>query len=337
MALTTITAKQAAYVTRKLLKVGEVNDIYGNMGVAPLPRKDTVPAHASTNAKWRRYEHLPTTPKVLVEGVTGDASTLTPTDLDVTLVQYGDYVILTDLSVDTVEDPLLSITGERQGDQAIAWLNTIREGVLVAGTTVSYANGSARTDVNTLLTKALVDKMTRTLSLNKARKLTKILAATQGYNTTPIPASYIGVVSTWVRYDIENTIGESGGYTPGEKYSQSTALMPGEFGKLGQCRFKENPDMDFIEDGGGNKGATHKSTTGVKEDVFFTLIFGEESYGIVQFGGYGGKDGVKSYVETSGGTSDPLHQRNTVGFKFMQNCKRLNELWFGRIETGATA
>lgn len=338
MAVTTISARQSAFVTRVLLKASETQDIYGVAGTPPAPRKDTIPAHASTTCQWRRYENQSTTPKVLTEGVTPDAGSQTYTDITVTLTQFGDFVILSDISVDTVEDPILAITGQRQGEQAINWMNQVRYGVIKAGTTYMYANGTARTDVNTLLTQTLIEKATRTLAINKARKFTKMLAATAGYNTSPIPASYIGFCSSYTAYNIRNTIGETNGFVPVEKYAKTAYMRENEIGKVGQVRFIEDPDQAYWDSAGAAKGVTgYKTTDDVSLDVFGTVICGEEAYGIVMFGGYGGKDGVKSYVETSGGTSDPLHQRNTVGWKTMQAAKILNDSNMIRIEHCVTA
>jgi N4-gp56 family major capsid protein len=336
MAVTSISAKQAAWVAKALLSTAKTQDIYGAVGEPPIPNRASVPAHNSTSALFRKYENLPTTPKVLAEGVTPDAALLTKTDITLPLTQFGDYVILSDISVDSVEDPLLSVTGERQGEQAINWLNQIRLGKIIAGTTIAYANGAQRTDVNTLISAVLIDKMARTLNLNKARKITKVLAATQGYNTMPIPATYVGFCSTYTCYDLKNTITESGGFTPAHKYANMKLIRENEYGAVGLVRFIEDPDMTSWADGGGAKGVGHKSTGGVKEDVFPTLIVGQEAYGILMFGGYSGKDGIKTYVETSGGTADPLHQRNTVGWKTMQGGGILNDNWIGRIEHGVT-
>lgn len=341
MNLTTVSARQSAFLSRTMLMVAEYMDIYGGMGVPPNPRKEKIPMHKTKTIQWRRYEQMSRKTTPIVEGVTPDASTGTYTDYTATLSQYGDYIILTDVSLDTAEDPLLSIFGERMGDAAIGSVNLIREGVLIAGTNVMYSptTGSARTDVTGLITKAIIQKAVRTLSLQKGRRLTRILSATQGYNTTPIPPTYIGVCSTYVKYDMEETIGESGGFVPMEKYSNSSAIFGGEFGKLGHVRWKENEDMTYWADAGGNVTAGHKSTSSVKEDVFPNLIFAKEAYGIVPFGGYTGRDGIESIVKKKGssGVTDALDQRASVGYKTMQTAKILNENWMIRIETGATA
>jgi N4-gp56 family major capsid protein len=338
----TISARASNYVTRKLLEVAEYRDIYGVIGTSPVPRKDKLPMNASKTVQWRRYEHLPLISAPTAEGVTPDSSTVTVTDLTQALTQFVGYVVLSDLSIETTEDPQLSIWGERQGDQAVRSMTKVREGVLMGGTSITYSNGSARNQLNTTITKASITITERTLALAMARRLTKLLTASQGYNTTPIPASYFAVCSTWVKYDLENTIGETNGWKPIEKYSNQ-AGVPGEFGSLGRVRFIEHEEMTFFPDAGTTKGSGHKSTGGTLEDVFATLVFGEESFGITMFGGYNGKgkgyDGIQGIVKPlgSGGTEDPANQRATVAWKTMQATKRLNEAWMYRIESGATA
>ena len=337
-----VTARANAFVTRKLLMVAEYRDIYGMLGSPPVPRKDKLPLNSTKTVQWRRYEHLPKSTSKLIEGVTPDGVAVTVTDMTETLSQYGSYVVLSDLSIETTEDPQLSIWGDRSGDQAIRSLTEIREGTLLGGTGIYRANGTARNEINTLMDKADWAKVERTLALNKARRITKLLSATQGYNTTPIPASYIAVCHTYVKFDLENTIGETNGFVPAQKYSQSTALVAAEFGSIGRIRFTEHEEMTYFPDEGAVKASTgYKTTSDTYLDVFATMVFGEESFGLVPFGGYNGKgkyyDGVKGIVRPLGSGDDPLEQRATVGWKGYEATKRLNENWMIRAESCASS
>jgi len=339
-----ISARASAFVTRKLLAVAEYRDIYGMLGSPPVPRKDKLPLHSTKTVQWRRYEHLPKNTTPLVEGVTPDGVAVTVTDLTESLTQYGSYVVLSDLSIETTEDPQLSIWGDRGGDQAIRSLTEIREGTLLGGTSLYRANGTARDEINTIMDKTDWAKVERTLALNRARRLTKLLSATQGYNTTPIPAAYFAVCHTYVKFDLEQTVGETNGFVPIQKYSQATAGIPGEFGAIGRIRFTEHEEMTYFPDEGAAKASTGYKTTGdVNLDIFATMVFGEEAFGLVPFGGYNGKgkyfDGVKGIVKAlgSGGTDDPLDQRATVGWKGYEATKRLNENWMVRAESAASS
>lgn len=332
-----VAARASAYLTTKALKTADYSDIYGVMGAAPNPRKDKLPMNKTKTVSWRRYELLPVVTTPSVEGVTPDGNTLEWTDVTATLQQFIDYVYISDLSLETVEDSLMDIVPLKQEVQAIRSINQVREGVLIAGDSVSYSAGSARKDVNALITKAQIAKVERSLDNNMARRLTSILKASTGIDTHPIPACYIGVCSTYTKYDLENSIGESGGYTPKHKYGTQQEINGQECGTVSFTRFLVNPDMQYAADGGANVTSGHKTKSAVKEDVFFTLIFAEESYGIVTHGGYSGKDNIKFIVKPLGAGEDPANQRASSAWKMYQVCKRLNELWMFRLEHGVTA
>jgi N4-gp56 family major capsid protein len=70
-------------------------------------------------------------------------------------------------------------------------------------------------------------------------------------------------------------------------------------------------------------------------DVYGTLIAGQHAFGVVDVGGTGK---FNTYVKQvgSGGTSDPLDQRGTIGWKSVFVSKILNDNFMVRIEHGAT-
>ncbi len=69
-------------------------------------------------------------------------------------------------------------------------------------------------------------------------------------------------------------------------------------------------------------------------DVYATLILGDNAYGTTQLSG----DGLRHIVKQLGsaGTSDPLDQRATVGWKASKVTVRLVEAFMVRIETAST-
>ncbi len=69
-------------------------------------------------------------------------------------------------------------------------------------------------------------------------------------------------------------------------------------------------------------------------DVYATLIMGDNAYGTTQLGGEGLQHIVKQLG--SAGTSDPLNQRATVGWKASKVTVRLVEAFMVRIETAST-
>ena len=69
-------------------------------------------------------------------------------------------------------------------------------------------------------------------------------------------------------------------------------------------------------------------------DVYATLIMGEDAYGVTEIEGGGLRHIVKQLG--SGGTSDPLDQRSTVGWKASRVAERLVEQYMIRVETAST-
>ena len=71
-------------------------------------------------------------------------------------------------------------------------------------------------------------------------------------------------------------------------------------------------------------------------DVHATLVFGADAYGIIDVDGEGCLQTIVKPVG-SGGASDPLDQRATVGAKVAAyTAKILNNLWIVRIEHGVS-
>jgi len=71
-------------------------------------------------------------------------------------------------------------------------------------------------------------------------------------------------------------------------------------------------------------------------DVHATLVFGADAYGVIDVDGEGC---LQTIVKPcgSGGASDPLDQRATVGAKVAAyTAKILNNLWIVRIEHGVS-
>lgn len=69
-------------------------------------------------------------------------------------------------------------------------------------------------------------------------------------------------------------------------------------------------------------------------DVYSTLVLGANAYGVTELTGGGLQHIVKQLG--SGGTTDPLNQRATAGWKATKTAERLVEQYMVRIETAST-
>ena len=130
-------------------------------------------------------------------------------------------------------------------------------------------------------------------------------------------------------------------YHNSEEYGTGEAIHEAEIGSLPSAgiRFLESTQARVYADAGaaatGVGGVAVKSTTGTSADVYVTLIFGTNAYGLVPLAG----NALKTIVKGRGtsGAADPLDQVGTIGWKAKTTQVILNDNFMTRIESAATA
>lgn len=287
-----------------------------------------IPTNSSKTAKFRRYEALALATTPLVEGVTPQGKTLTYSDVECTLSQYGDYVPLSDVIADTHEDPIFTELQQIIAEQAAQTIETIRFNIFKAGTNVFYANGALRTAVNTPLTLTLQRKITRALQRQNASPITKVTGPNQNYGTVPCEAGFVALGHV----DLETTIRGLSGFINAKLYT-SAPVSEHELGSVEKCRYITSTIFTPWADGGAayaGSGTAMITTTGVSADVYPILYLSQNAIGGVPLKG---KDSLTPIVlnpKPQGG--DPLGQRGYVGWKAMTTAIILNQAFMGRAE-----
>jgi N4-gp56 family major capsid protein len=282
-----------------------------------------IPRNAGTNIiKFRRYTNLPAATTPLSEGITPAGSSLAVSDITATVLQYGDFIVITDVLDYQSQDPVLLETADQLGDQYALTIDQLTRDVMAAGTNKYYGGSghTLRSQVATgeKITTTLINNSVLVLKNGKARKITTMIDPSTGYNTTPIPAAYIGIVHTNVAVEFKNA-SSFPAFVPVEKYPSQRSALPGEIGTFGEVRWIETTEGKvFTGEGAG-------------VDVYGTLIFGANAYGTTRISG----EAVKNIIKPLGsaGTADPLNQRCTSGWKATFVAKILNNDFIVRIET----
>lgn len=319
-----ISPRTAAYAAKELLKRGLPYLVLEKFGQAV-----TLPANNSKVIKFRRYSALPTTPVALTEGVTPVGQTLSSTDVTATLTQLGDKATITDVVLDTHEDPVLNEAIELIGEQAAQMIEKMRFGVLKGGTNLIYANGTDRTHVNTKLDLTLQRRATRTLKRQNARFITSIVRSTPNFGTENVAPGFVGLIHP----DCEADVRGMTGFVPAEKYG-SISRWENEIGKVEDVRYVSSTIFEPWANAGGDKGSM-LSTSGTKADVYPTLFLARDAYGIVALKGAFAV--TPMVVNPKPSDSDPLAQRGHVGWKAMQTAVILNDAYMVKVEHAATA
>lgn len=289
-----------------------------------------MPMNKANQAKFRRPVPFPAATTPLVEGVTPTAQKMSYEDVPVQMAQYGATVEITDVVADLSEDPVLSDASMLCGEQAGATVEQVIYGAIKAGTNVQYANGTQRTDVNTVISLSKQRAVTRFLKAQKAKKITSILGGSANYSTSPVEAAYIAVAHS----DCESDIRGMAGFIPVAKYGSRTPVCPEEIGSVEDVRYILSPDLSSFADAGGAKGAM-TSTSGTNADVYPVIYFGKEAYGLVPLKGMSAITPMVVNMKPS--AADPMAQRGYVSWKTYFAAVRLNESWLERLEVAVTA
>ena len=320
-----ISPRTAAYAAADFLVRALPHLVFERFGQSkPIPKNET------NAVKFRRFEAIAIDTTALVEGVTPAAVRLTITDVTATLSQFGTHVEITDVIMDTHEDPVLREGTMVLAENAAQTLETVRYNIVKAGTNVRFTNGAARSAVNTVVDRSDIRSVTKTLQRQNAKMFTSILKSTPNYDTHPIEAAYWAVTHP----DMESDIRDIVGFVSAAQYG-TTPPIENEIGSVEHVRFvKTTLALPFL-DAGGAKGDT-ESTSGVSSDVYPILVFGRDAYGIVPLKG---KSSVTPMVVNPGNPSDsdPLGQRGHISWKAYHTAVILNDAFMVRIESAATA
>lgn len=334
-----ISPRTAAYVIKDLL-----TRAMPYMVIEKFGQNYPIPQNSTQTAKWRRYflqgatgsagsgsgnYFVPLALTPLLEGVTPAGNRLATQDYTCTLNQYGDFVTITDVVMDTHEDPVLKEATGIMAEQAGMTIETIRFNILKAGTNVFYANGGARNAVNTPPTLALQRQITTSILRQNGKLITSAVKSTPDYRTEPVEGAFIALCHPDLETDIRNMTG----YINPKQYGTVTPYE-NEIGSVERVRYLTSTIFAPFADAGGAKGLM-RSTSGTLADVYPILYIARDAYGIVPLKG---KDSITPMVvNPKPAPGDPLAQRGTVGWKAWQSAVILQDAFLVRAEAAATA
>ena len=305
-----LSAENKTFYDRNLIRVAKPNLVHHQFG-----QKKPIPKNGGKKIEFRRFASLPKATKPLDEGITPPGQTLEVLTVEAELKQYGDYVKLTDVLDLTAIDPVVVEATELCGSQGGLTMDTVVRDVMNSGTNVFYApkiaadgtetevESRAALDETCVLTCDLVDQVVAFLKAQNAPRFP------DGY--------YAGIVHPYAAYEIR----KDPRWRKPKEYCDPQDLYEGELGEYGGVRFVDPSEAKIFSGEGCPAGL----------GVFSTLILGANAYGVTDIEGNNMETIVKP--KGSGGTSDPLNQRSTVGWKAMETAEILIENYMVRIES----
>jgi N4-gp56 family major capsid protein len=285
----------------------------------------------ATNENTKNRWVVDSTAHILAEGVTPTADTMVPDDVSATLSQYGCLYEVSDQTVDLYEDDVPAELKKQCGERVGLIREMVRYGVLKGGVNVFYSGGTTRGTVDEKLTLKVLQKASRTLQLNHAKRVTGILAPSENVATQPCEAAYLVFCST----DGEADVRALSGFKTVVEYGTRKPINENEIGSCENFRFITSPELTPYLNSGAAVGVTGLVATSANVDVYPFIICGEDAWGQVAL--RGSEAVIPTWIPPGEKTkSDPLGQRGFVGAKFYFTCKILNEGWMAVIEAGVS-
>jgi len=269
---------------------------------------------------------------VLAEGVTPNSNTISFQDVSVQLQQYGVLFKYSSkveqLYEDDIPGEMVKLTGETLAEV----MEMVRYGVLKAGSTVIYANGSSRSAINTAISLNAIRKAARTLESNRSRRVTSRLAPGVNFGTRAVQPAYVIFCHTDAVSDIRNLPG----FTRVEEYGSFKPIHDREIGACEDFRFISSPLLKSFAAAGSATLNGMLSVGAANVDVYPFIIIGEDCWGQVALKGM---SAIKPVVLKASQTNhaNPLGQFGYVGASTWFATVRLNDAFMARIEAGVTA
>lgn len=272
-------------------------------------QKRPMPKNVGDTISFRKIVKLDPALTPLTEGVTPDGNSVAMTEITAQTEQYGDYITFSDKISFIAIDPIIMEYITELADQANETLDILGREALATGTNAMFAGGkTGRAELATgdVLTVTDVRKVVRFFRKNYI----KPISGTGG--------DYACLISPDTEFDFfdDEQFRQVADYGGNVK-----PLLDNEVGRFHNVRFYMTPNAKVFE-GAGAGGA----------DVHGAVFLGKNAYGITDIKGEGS---VQSIIKAlgSGGTTDPLNQRQTAGWKINAfGLVRLEELALVRYE-----
>lgn len=243
------------FYDRQLLESARTRFVHAKFGqMRPIPR------NSGKRVEFRRWNLFDANAamKALEEGVTPSGQSLSQSNVEALVSQYGAYVEVSDLLDMTGYDQVITESAELLGEQLGTVVEWVTRDAMNAGNNVQRAGGKTTRAALTADDKLAVDeirKAVRTLKRAKARPFCE----------DERKPHFICICSPDATYDLQN----DALWQDVSKYSNAEAIYSGEIGRLFGVVFVESTEAKVFRQSVWNKvsEATSSSTSFVLKNA----------------------------------------------------------------------
>lgn len=237
-----LSAEMKTYYEKRLIDLAEPKLVHDQFG-----DKYPIPAGNGRTIEFRKYDSLAKATTPIVEGVTPTGNDLNVSSVQETVMQYGDWIQMSDLlEMSAVDNNVLQAT-RLLGAQAGRTLDSITRDVLAGGTNVIYAPSHANGTTAAVTSRSAIDESCRL----DGDLIFRAAAQLKGMNAEPIDEAYVAIIHPYVAYDLMR----SQEWIDAHKYASPENLYAGEIGKLAGVRFVESTEAKIFRGANLTAGA----------------------------------------------------------------------------------
>ena len=273
------------YYDKRLIRKAGPNLVFAQFAVTrPLPQG------SGKTIEFRGFHEMDTAvnARKLDEGVTPVAQKLQSYAIEATVAQYGGWVGITDVVKTTAIDPMVTEAIDALSSQAEVVLDKIIRNAIVGDDEVAEAYAGSADDESA---------MTPTDNKITVADIRRIVNRLKRANAPRIDGAYPLILHTDVSTDLQ----ADEEYKELYHYFKPEKLAAGYVGDVAGARIYESTNVLI----------TKNATSG--KAIYHNVLVGQNSYGSVELSGGGLRTIIKQLG--SGGSSDPLDQRGSVGWK----------------------
>lgn len=288
------------YQVRKTLEYAKPKLVYSQFGAPDLSL-----ARKGKTASWLRFSKLAIPSAALDESPTWSPETVTDVTVTATLELWGNGVEMTELLDQTSFLDLPNEFKELVGQNAGETINQVVRDVLVAGTSVTYANGKT-----TRMGLISTDQVVLNDFLNVAQSL-------EAADAPKIGDAYVAIISPYVKTQLmKNTDFREATRYMGEK----NMLFTGELTTIDGIRFVVTSTAPTVTNSGSNNSVA---------TIDLSIVLGKNAYGIARLlpGDF------KIIVTQPGGHGDEYEVKTSIAWKAYLKAVILNQTFMRRLES----
>jgi len=253
-------------------------DAKPNIVIERWADQENLPKNVGKTMTHRRYHDLPDNMHPIERGVNPNPAKLSWTDISSTLRMFGTSADLDRENYDFHEDKLPMITTKLIGESIARIREKLGVSITKGGSQVIRANGSARTDINTLPSEEDFEIAVEALEGYDAETISKIVTSTAAYGTESIQPSYISYFHT----NLSSTLRKLDSFIPYQDYTKMP--IPGEIGTvLDKVKLiSSNFALPWYNAGASNLNGMRGVTA---TDVYPITIFAKHAWSVSKLAG----------------------------------------------------